>query len=147
HIATSPESARPDDPAVAPTSSAPTPPAPTAAEILGRTGVGDLSVHYVFLVDTSISMGTKKFSEPIRTEVRDFSRKLRPSDHVSVVTYDLAAAVVYDSLVPRLAGKLEAALPVVAKGQKTDVGSAIAAGLELVERDQKSALTALVLLT
>ena len=102
---------------------------------------------YVIVVDTSGSMTTDGRYAKVKTALRSLLQELKPDDHVSLVTFDTGAKVLYRGNISKgRYGALEA-LPVTPTGDLTDIGAGISAGLGELEAPGAKDLGALVLIT
>ncbi len=119
----------------------------TLPDVERALNVGAVPVDYVVIVDTSGSMQSSGLYPQVKGALGSFLNVLKPTDHLSLLTFDSAATLRYTGSIGanRLAALKQ--LPPKATGQRTDIGSGIEAGLAELERPDANAVGALVLLT
>lgn len=119
----------------------------TLADVERALNVDAVPVDYVVVVDTSGSMQSSGLYPQVQGALGSFLKGLKPTDHLSLLTFDSAATLRFTGAV---GGDPLAAinqLPPTATGQRTDIGSGIEAGLAELERPDANAVGAIVLLT
>lgn len=118
----------------------------TREQVYERLDIDREPADYVLLIDTSGSMNDNGLYREVGKAVRGFVAALTPQDHLSLITFDVAPALRYAGPVtsPRdVAGRL----PARAEGARTDIGAAIEAAVDLLQRPGASRNAAVVLLT
>jgi hypothetical protein len=116
-------------------------------EVVRALGLSREPADYVVLVDTSGSMNAGGRYARVRTELGTLVRGLDAEDRVSLYTFDSSAQHRFRGAVGDRPDAVLARLPKTAAGKHTDIGAAIAAGLQELERPETRRLTALILIT
>ncbi|MFF5335801.1 VWA domain-containing protein [Streptomyces sp. NPDC013181] len=133
--------------AATPAQAAPTAPDPSRADIYRALELDREPADYVILVDTSGSMTEEGRYDTVRTTLRPFLDGLTPEDHVALFTFDSRTEARYVGAAGDTS-KIIAALPGAPDPDgDTDIGAALDAALEEVERDDASPVASVVLLT
>ena len=114
--------------------------------IAQAVGVTEQATDFVILVDTSVSMKDDDRWARARDAVSGLLTNLTPDDHVTLITFDDGARTAFAGLDPAPATVLNA-LPASPTGDQTDIGAAIEAGVEALNRDGGSEVAAIALLT
>ncbi|WP_069166471.1 vWA domain-containing protein [Nocardia altamirensis] len=117
---------------------------PTVVEELQLDAV---SIDYVVVVDTSGSMQESGLYPRVTGALRTFFAAMKPSDHLSILTFDTAPTLRYSDRVGPDPSTAIGQLPPVADGRGTDIGAGIAAGLAELERPGRGQVGAIVLVT
>jgi len=117
-------------------------------ELLDIYGIADEPSDFVVVVDTSSSMSYPPAIYPdVRTAYVAFTEAVGDQDHLAVVTFDTNSTVRFNGQVGPNRAAAQSALPEVANGANTDIGAAIAAALERLERPDGAAVQTLIFLT
>lgn len=120
-------------------------------ELLDAFDIADQPIDFVVVVDVSRSMqeGADPLYPHVRQAYEEFVGAMRPDDHLSVVAFGADAAVTpLDPVGP--AGERDDALdalPAEADGTATDIGAAIKAALERLERPDANEVQVVLFLT
>lgn len=122
-------------------------PAVGVDDVVASLGLASEPADYVVLVDTSGSMNQGGRYNSVRNELRKLVGGLDSDDRVSLITFDTTATTRFRGVVGTQPDAVVAKLPAKAKGQHTDIGAAIAAGLTALERPDTHRLAALILIT
>lgn len=110
-------------------------------------GVTPEPADYVLVLDTSGSMTKDGSWSKAVAAVSGLASSLGPGDRLSVVTFDEFTDLVWEGQHPIDLAALTAALPSVPEGERTDIGAGLAAALDVLERPEANALSAVVLMT
>lgn len=118
-------------------------------ELLEIYGIADEPADYVVVVDTSASM---LYEPPIYPAVKEvyqsFVQAISANDHLSVVTFGGDAVVRFNGVMtPEGRQQAMDALPAVADGGATDIGDALEAALERLDRPDGAQVRTLIFLT
>lgn len=118
-------------------------------ELLRVYGITDEPADYVVVVDTSGSMMRPQPIYPaVRAVYEVFTRAIGDADHLAVVTFDTSAVVRFNGRMDAAnRGAAASALPAEAKGARTDIGAALDAALERLERPDGAPVQTLIFLT
>lgn len=121
----------------------------TVDELLDIYGIGDEPSDYIVVVDTSGSMMQKPPIYPkVQKAFTEFTKAIQDTDHLSVITFDTTAVVRFNG---RMTGKnrkaAASALPKEARGARTDIGAALEAALERMERPDAASVQTMIFLT
>jgi hypothetical protein len=116
-------------------------------EVLDTLRVDAVSTHYIIITDTSASMAQGNLYGHAQTALRSLLESLPPNDRLSLLTFDSTPALRYSGPVGRPAQRALGQLPPEPLGQATDIGTAIAAGLDELERPDTQDLSVILLLT
>ena len=119
----------------------------TLADVEHALNVDAVPVDYVVVVDTSGSMQSSGLYPQVKGALGSFLKALKPTDHLSLLTFDSAATLRYTGAVGANRIAALSQLPPTATGQRTDIGSGIEAGLAELERPDANVVGAIVLLT
>jgi hypothetical protein len=122
-------------------------PAVNADEVVKALGLASEPADYVVLVDTSGSMNQGGRYPAVRSQLRQLISGLDSDDRLSLLTFDSSVTRRYRGVVGTNPEIILAKLPATAAGNHTDIGAAIAGGLEELERSDTHRLTALILIT
>ncbi|MCC2594129.1 VWA domain-containing protein [Tessaracoccus sp. OS52] len=119
----------------------------SVTDVADQIGVAAAPVDYVLVVDTSGSMTTdNRWGEAVQA-IGQLPATLKPSDHVTLVTFDTSPQIVWEGPAPADGQVLVAALPAEPAGDYTDIGRAMQTVLEILERDAALPIAAVVLFT
>lgn len=116
-------------------------------EVVAELGLAAEPADYVVLVDTSGSMRADNRYARVKQELAKLVGGLEPADRVSLYTFDSSTSRRYRGEVGDDPASVLAGLPARAAGDHTDIGEAIAAGLEQLEAEDTRRLAALILIT
>ncbi|WP_194833594.1 vWA domain-containing protein [Nocardia sp. XZ_19_369] len=122
------------------------PPIPLS-EVVDALELDAVPIDYVVVVDTSGSMQESGLYPKVTSALRTFFAAMKPSDHLSILTFDTAPTLRYSDRVGPDASAAIGQLPPVADGRGTDIGAGIAAGLAELERPGHGPAGAIVLVT
>jgi hypothetical protein len=114
------------------------------SDLAGRVGVATEPTDYVLLVDTSASMKQEGRWGRVRQALGALAGQLGAGDRVTMITFDDGVRSTWQAAKPSSA-QLLAHLPKEPKGQQTDIGAAIDAGVTALAKSRK--VGAIVLLT
>lgn len=121
----------------------------TVDELFEIYDIANEPADYVVTVDTSGSMMRQP---PIYPDVRQvfstFASAIGDTDHLAVVTFDTNPVIRFNGYMDA-AGRAAAsnALPETARGARTDIGAAISASLDRMERPDGAKVQTLIFLT
>lgn len=122
----------------------------TTDELLTAYGIGDQPSDFVVVVDTSGSMMDPPAIYPDVLRVyAEFVDAIGAQDHLAVITFDASAVVRFSGEVntPERRSAAKAALPPTANGGRTDIGAALDAALDRMERADAAQVQTLIFLT
>jgi Mg-chelatase subunit ChlD len=119
----------------------------TLPDVERALNVDAVPVDYVVVVDTSGSMQSSGLYPQVQRALGSFLKGLKPTDHLSLLTFDNATSLRYTGAVGSNPLAALNQLPPTATGQKTDIGSGVEAGLAELERPDANAVGAIVLMT
>lgn len=118
----------------------------TLDEIAATVGVNPEPTDFVIIVDTSLSMQEHGRWSAARDAVSGLVENLTPDDYATIITFDDGAKVVYAGQDPSPQTVLDR-LPATPTGTQTDIGAAIEAGVEALDRSGAADVAAIALLT
>ena len=118
----------------------------TAQDVYKALKVDQVSGDYVVLVDTSASMKGAKYSA-VKRALGRFLGVLSPSDHLSLLTFDVTPTLRYSGNVGSHGARIVNRLPAQPNGAYTDIGAAIQAGIAELSRPGASDVQTMALLT
>lgn len=131
--------------------SGPATPTPSSVDdLLDVYGVDSEPADFVVVVDTSGSMMWKPaLYPPVVRAYRQFVEAIGDNDQLSLITFDTTPNLRFagDLSTPDKRKKAAAALPARANGAHTDIGAALGAALDRLERPDASEVQTLVFLT
>lgn len=116
-------------------------------DVVKALGMASQPSDYVVVVDTSKSMQTDARYQRVVSALGSMLGALKPSDRVSLVTFESVATVRYRGLVGTDPKAVLGNLPASPGGVASDIGAGIAAGLAELERADASASGAILLFT
>lgn len=119
-------------------------------ELLEIYGIANVPADYVVVVDTSGSMmGATPIYPAVKQAYSAFAAAIGNEDHLSVITFDTNAVVQFNGTMGDGNNRetAAAALPDVAKGARTDIGGALAAALDRLQRADAAPVQTLIFLT
>lgn len=122
----------------------------TVDELLEIYGIANVPADYVVVVDTSGSMmGATPIYPAVRQAYASFAAAIGDQDHLSVITFDTNAVVQFNGKLGEGRNREAAAsaLPEVAKGARTDIGAALNAALDRLQRADAAPVQTVVFLT
>jgi hypothetical protein len=119
----------------------------TLPDVERALNVDAVPVDYVVVVDTSGSMQSSGLYPQVQRALGSFLKGLKPTDHLSLLTFDSATTLRYTGAVGSNPLAALNQLPPTATGQKTDIGSGVEAGVAELERPDANAVGAIVLMT
>lgn len=122
-------------------------PQATREEVFAALGVDDVAADYVVIVDTSASMLTDDRYAEVGFALREFYAALAPGDIVTLIPFQGTAEPMPALPAGRNPDELVAQLPPDADGANTDIGRALAAALDVLERPGGPTVATVVLLT
>lgn len=124
-------------------------PAPQASrgEVFAALGVDTVKADYVVIVDTSGSMREGNLYGQVVSSLGPLLAAVAETDHLSLLTFDTTPAIRYSGLVGSPSDRALGQLPSDARGEATDIGSAIDAGIQELERPDASSVGSLLLIT
>lgn len=122
-------------------------PAVSRDQVFAALGVDRVPADYVVLVDTSASMVAGNRYGQVRRVLLPFLEGLSDSDQVALYTFDSRPALRYQGGAANpavIAGTLpDGPTP----GGRTDIGAAVDAGLDVLERDGAAGVATIVMIT
>jgi hypothetical protein len=119
-------------------------------ELLQAYGIADAPSDYVVVVDTSGSMSDPPaLYPPVVNAYKQFVDAIGAQDQLSVITFDVAPDVRFSGDLSSPAKRSDAtnALPAAAQGNATDIGAALSATLERLERPGSNEVQTVIFLT
>lgn len=116
-------------------------------DVVSALGLAPEPADYVVLVDTSGSMRADNRYARVKQELAKLLGGLEPADRVALYTFDASTSRRYRGEVGDDPAAVLAGLPARADGDHTDIGAAIAAGLQELEDHDTRRLAALILIT
>lgn len=116
-------------------------------EVFRALRVDQVPADYVILVDDSASMRQGDLDLLVRRALGTLLSALSPADHLALIDFANAPALRYTGPVGRDPRGIVGRLPARAQGHGTDLGAALANGLDELERPDASDVAALMLLT
>jgi len=116
-------------------------------DVVKSLGVASSPVDYVIIVDTSGSMQDSGLYPKAKTALGSFLQALKPTDHLSLLTFDTTATLRYTGTVGSDPRSPLNQLPPTATGEATDIGAGIETGIAELERPNANAVGAIVLMT
>jgi uncharacterized protein YegL len=119
----------------------------TRRQVLQALGVDRVPADYVILVDTSGSMQQENRYARTKQALGSLLTALDPRDHLSLITFDTSPTIRYTQDVGSAPEQAVAELPEQPRGQFTDIGAAVSAGLRELERPDAAAVGTMLLLT
>lgn len=125
---------------------APSAQAVTREQVLSALGVDAVPADYVLVVDTSRSMQQGNRYGKATAAIGQLLRAVSPKDHLSLITFDATPALRYTGTVGQ-GQRATGQLPGSALGGGTDIGAALQAALDELERPDAAGIGTVVLMT
>lgn len=116
-------------------------------DVIATLGLEPEPATYVVLADTSGSMNADGRYAKMRSELGKLVDSLDPRDNVSLMTFDTKVTSRFQGVVGQNPTAVLAGLPASANGLHTDIGRAIEAGLDAMEKSSAQRQVALILIT
>ncbi|MCA0296142.1 MAG: VWA domain-containing protein [Actinobacteria bacterium] len=116
-------------------------------DVIAALGLQPEPATYVVLADTSGSMNADGRYANMRSELGKLVDSLDPRDSVSLMTFDTKVTSRFQGVVGDNRSAVLAGLPASASGLHTDIGRAIEAGLDAMEKSSAQRQVALILIT